>query len=120
MPRAKRLKFDEIGRWSEVKLAIIKEYAQAYSKIISGWTNPSFEHIYVDAFSGAGAHIAKATGKKVKGSPLTALEILPPFKEYHFIDLNENKIDYLKNIVGERTDVNYYLGDCNEILADKI
>ena len=28
--------YDEIGIWSEVKLAIIKEYASAYSTILGG------------------------------------------------------------------------------------
>ena len=27
--------FDEIGYWSEIKLDIVKEYAQAYSKILA-------------------------------------------------------------------------------------
>jgi hypothetical protein len=30
----KRLRYDEIGYWSEVKLDIIKKYAAAYSKIL--------------------------------------------------------------------------------------
>jgi hypothetical protein len=47
------MRFDEIGYWSEVKLAIIKEYAAAYSRILS---KKGFHHIYRDfsEFSGYG------------------------------------------------------------------
>jgi hypothetical protein len=33
-------KYDEIGYWSEIKLDIIKEYASAYSRILSSQKNP--------------------------------------------------------------------------------
>jgi hypothetical protein len=36
------LKLDEIGRWSEVKLDIIREYAAAYSTILSAQKSPKF------------------------------------------------------------------------------
>jgi hypothetical protein len=39
--------YDEIGIWSEVKLDIIREYAVAYSTILS---KQRLRHIYVDAF----------------------------------------------------------------------
>ena len=35
-------KYDEIGYWSEVKLDIIREYAAAYSRILSSQESPSF------------------------------------------------------------------------------
>src|SRR5579862_6536611 len=84
--------FDEIGYWSEVKLDIVREYASAYSKIL---TTKKLPHIYVDAFAGAGQHISKTTGEFVHGSPSNALNVQPPFREYHFIDLNASKIENL-------------------------
>ncbi|MFC1573795.1 three-Cys-motif partner protein TcmP [Candidatus Latescibacterota bacterium] len=114
------IKFDDIGYWSELKLDIIKEYATAYSKILSAQCNPSFKHVYIDAFSGSGSHISKATGEFISGSPLNALDVYPSFKEYHFIDLNGDKIEFLKNKVGERKEVFYYTGDCNELLINSI
>ena len=45
------LQFDEIGIWSEIKLAIIREYAKAYSTILSAQTNARFSHVYIDAFA---------------------------------------------------------------------
>lgn len=79
---------DQIGPWTEIKLEIVKEYAVAYSKILKA---NQFHHLYIDAFSGAGLHISRTTGKFVRGSPLNALLVDPPFQEYHFIDLNSKK-----------------------------
>jgi len=109
--------FDEIGYWSEVKLDIVREYASAYSKIL---TTKKLPHIYVDAFAGAGQHISKTTGEFVHGSPSNALNVQPPFREYHFIDLNASKIENLHRIAGARRDVHIYEGDCNEVLVQKI
>ncbi|MGH8770013.1 MAG: three-Cys-motif partner protein TcmP, partial [Burkholderiales bacterium] len=96
------------------------EYAVAYSKIFSAKRQHRFHHIYIDAFSGAGLHISKTTGEFVLGSPLNALYVEPPFREYHFIDLNSRKIKELRNLVGERSDVQFYEGDCNSILLEKV
>ena len=114
------LKFDEIGYWSEVKLAIVKEYAAAYSHILVGQKKRKLDHVYVDAFAGAGAHISKATGEMVSGSPLNALAIRPPFKEVHLIDLDGAKVENLRALVGARTDVSIHEGDCNEVLLKTV
>lgn len=112
--------FDEIGYWSEIKLAIIREYAQAYSVIINATKKPDLYHIYVDAFAGAGISLSKATGDFVPGSPLNALLVQPPFREYHFIDLDGDKIEQLKLITHEYENAEVYRGNCNEILIDII
>lgn len=113
-------KFDQIGYWSEVKLDIVREYATVYSKILSAQTKPPLSHIYVDAFAGAGIHISKTTGSFVKGSPLNALSVEPPFREYHFIDLESKKVAALRSRVKERSDTFVYEGDCNDILLERI
>jgi hypothetical protein len=51
-------KIDEIGPWSEVKLDLLKRYAVEYSKILSNQRNPSFFHVYIDAFAGTGFHLS--------------------------------------------------------------
>jgi three-Cys-motif partner protein len=109
--------FDEIGYWSEIKLDIVRDYASAYSRILNANRLP---HIYVDAFAGAGQHISKGTGEFVRGSPLNALNIQPPFREYHFIDLNPAKVEHLQSLVGSRRDVHIYQSDCNQVLIQKI
>lgn len=114
------MKYDEIHYWSEVKLDIIKEYAGAYSRILSAQKKPSLYHVYIDAFAGAGMHLSKATGDFVKGSPLNALLIEPPFREYHLIDLDSAKIDSLRKISAEYSNVTIHEGDCNKLLLEKV
>lgn len=113
------MKIDQIGVWSEIKLEIIKDYAGAYTRIMNNqkWCKG---YVYIDAFAGAGKHISKTTGESIPGSPLNALEVVPPFTEYHFIDLDEERADVFTNIAGENPTVHSYHGDCNKILVEKI
>ena len=114
------LHFDEIGYWSEIKLEIQKEYAKAYSTILAAQRNPTFFHLYVDAFAGAGIHLTKLTQDFVLGSPLNALNIKPPFREYHLIDIRPERVESLRELIANRPDVFIYEGDCNEILLKRV
>ncbi len=116
----KDFKYDQIGYWSEIKLDIIKEYAAAYSRILSSWSSPEFYHLYIDAFAGAGQHRSKTTGEFVLGSPANALLVNPPFREYHFIDLDEQKVESLERLAGTREDVSIHHGDCNRVLLNEV
>ena len=116
----KDLKFDEIGNWSEIKLDIIREYAKAYSTILSNQKRPRLKHVYIDAFAGPGANISRLTGEFVLGSPLNALLVNPPFCEYYLIDIDRQKVNALKEIVGNRNNVYIFEGDCNKILLEKV
>jgi three-Cys-motif partner protein len=110
--------FDEIGNWTEIKLEIIRKYAKAYSTIINN--RSGFHHVYVDGFCGAGQHVRKGDKQIVSGSPRIALEVKPEFREYHFIDMDAMKLNYLKEIVGNRENVHYYNGDCNTVLLKEV
>ncbi len=118
MAKGVGLKFDEIGYWSEIKLDIVKDYAAAYSAILSKQAN--LYHLYIDAFAGPGVHISKRTGDFVSGSPLNALAVDPPFREYHFIDLAHSKVENLQTIATGRRDVFIHEGDCNDVLMDEV
>src|SRR5206468_4565784 len=120
MSCTKRLKFDEIGYWSEIKLDIVKDYASAYSRILAAQTKPALHHVYVDAFAGAGVHISKVTGNYIPGSPINALLVHPPFREYHLIDIDRQKVGLLRDLVEARKDVHIHEGDCNRILLEKV
>jgi len=109
--------YDEVGLWSEMKLEIVRDYAKEYSKIIS---KRKLTHVYIDAFAGAGMHLSKTTGEYIPGSPLNALMVEPPFKEYHFIDLDGNRTGQIRELAGDRRDVFTYEGDCNTILPCKV
>ncbi len=112
--------FDHIGYWSEVKLEIIKNYAAAYSRILAAQKKPALNHVYIDAFAGAGVHVRKVGQDFVPGSPLNALLVRPPFREYHLIDIEPEKIESLKRLIGSRSDVLVYQGDCNQILLETV
>ncbi len=109
-----------IGYWSEVKLEIVREYASAYSKILATQKRPEFHHVYVDAFAGSGIHRSRRDGRFVAGSPLNALRIQPPFREFHLIDLDSQKAAALRRRFGSRPDVHIHEGDCNDILLRDI
>lgn len=113
-------RYDEIGYWSEVKLEILASYGRAYSTILSAQKTPTLSHIYIDAFAGAGIHISRATRNFVLGSPLNALNISPPFDEYHLIDTDAQKVAGLRKMVQNRAEVHIYEGDCNKVLLEKV
>ena len=120
MNKDKGLKFDEIGYWSEIKLDIVRDYAAEYSKILAAQKNPVLYHVYIDGFAGAGIHISKNRGELVPGSPLNALQITPPFREYYLIDLDSQKVSLLQKIVGSREDVHILEGDANRLLLEEV
>ena len=113
------MKLDKIGIWSEIKLDIIKEYANVFTTIMrkQDWCRG---YAYIDAFAGAGVHIRRKTGELIPGSPWNALEIFYPFTEYHYIDKDKEKTENLERLAPENFNIKVYLGDCNEILAKKI
>jgi three-Cys-motif partner protein len=117
MATSKGIELDEIGPWSEIKLDILKEYAPAYSKIM---TRNRLSHAYIDGFCGAGEHRTKRGQKRVLGSPAIAIQVLPPFRDYYLIDLKGDKLDHLHTIVGSRPDVHLLHGNCNQLLLDKV
>lgn len=117
------MEHDEINIWSEVKLAIIKEYASAYAKIMDAQRRgkiSSLRWLYIDGYAGSGHHISKTSGDLVEGSPLIALNTSPPFHEYHFIDSDERRAAGLRKEAGDRADVFTYGGDCNTVLLSKV
>ena len=115
-------KLDEIGYWSEIKIEIVEKYAAAYSRILA--SQSGLEHIYIDAFCGAGVHRSRRSGDLVAGSPAVALRIDPPFKEYHFIDLDRGKTEELESVIRaaacDPDAVHVYTADCNEVLLSSV
>jgi three-Cys-motif partner protein len=111
------LKIDEIGYWSEVKLAILEEYAKPYNQIL---LSSKLHPIYVDAFAGAGYHRAKGTDRIIEGSPKRALSVQPPFEFFYFIDMDSARTEALTQLTAGRPDVQVYHGDCNHILIKDV
>jgi len=111
-------KFDEIGKWSEIKLEIVEKYGAAYTTAFANF--PNLKKYYLDGFSGAGVHLSKTTGTAIEGSPTRALKVKPPFDGFCFIDLNADKTDYLRGVCGNRSDVEIHTGDSNHYLTASV
>lgn len=112
-----------MGIWSEVRLAIIREYASAYAKILDAKRRESLHNLRCSTSTpmrGPGVHLSKTTKQLVDGSPKIALKTNPPFSEYHFIDADPKRAGQLRRIAGDREDVHIYSADCNEVLLDKV
>lgn len=112
--------FDEIGRWSELKLEIVEKYGTAYTTAFAGPRGRNLQKYYIDAFSGAGIHLSKDTGRPIEGSPARALRVRPPFDHFYFIDMNPEKTAYLKEFCGDRKDVDIITDDATIYLTQKL
>lgn len=112
-------RLDEVGYWTEVKLDILRDYARAYSKILSQQQAIS-HYAYIDGFAGAGTHISRTKGKQIEGSPAIALGIEPRFSHYHLIDMDPKRAAQLRQRAAGRTDVSVYEGDCNTVLLQQV
>jgi three-Cys-motif partner protein len=107
-----------MGRGSDVKLRIVREYSKAYATILH--KNKWLRYFYIDAFAGAGSIISKQTGEKISGSPLQALDIQPKFNHYYFIEMNHLRAERLRELTAARSDVTIYEGDCNTVLPERV
>ncbi len=111
---------DQVGRWSETKLEIVKKYAKTYSKIL---TRNNLTHCYIDAFAGSGVNISRDTNEFVLGSPLNALLVKPEFEKYFFIEADGSKIRALEEAVARfpnKAKVRVMPGDCNDLLLNVV
>jgi three-Cys-motif partner protein len=111
-------RFDEVGIWSELKLEIVEKYGSAYTRAFTN--SPRLKKYYIDAFSGAGAHISKRSGGQIEGSPARALKTSPRFDGFFFIDMNEKKTAHLQSLCAGRKDVHIETGDASKYLIDKL
>jgi three-Cys-motif partner protein len=112
---------DLIGKWSVEKLELLRKYLEAYLKILTNqpWCR-GYE--YIDAFAGTGKPKTREEQKFVDGSPRIALNLSPPFTQYHFIEQTDWRVEKLQKM---RKDfpvrsIAIYHGDCNRILREQI
>ena len=102
-----KLKIDEIGYSSEIKLAILDEYAKPYNQILH---KNGFKTVYIDGFAGAGHHRAKGSDRVIEGSPQRALNVQPPLDYLHFVDIDIDRVHALKKLADGKANVNYIMG----------
>ena len=116
---------DKIGDWSVDKLQILKDYSEQYSAILQHQVTPDgsarlLHYGYIDGFAGAGDHVHKVTGKIIPGSPENALHLATPFDEYHFIDLDAERVVRLREKCTGVKNAFVHHGDCNEVLLKEV
>jgi three-Cys-motif partner protein len=134
----------QVGPWASDKLERLRRYLSAYTKILrnQSWLEG---FVYIDAFAGAGrARIRQRetpsenqqlsifneklrTDEEVRqivnGSPKVALEIVPPFTLYVFVERDADRLEALESLRKEysgRKDIRIRRGDCNDYLIKTI
>jgi three-Cys-motif partner protein len=126
------------GDWTSEKLQRIRKYLQAYTKIFSANPRAQKLHtIYLDAFAGTGYRNSPRSKADsilflegfeednqafLKGSARIALEVEPPFKEYVFIERDQeyaNELNKLKaEYISQRNRITVVNQDANSYLID--
>ncbi len=112
---------------TEAKLQAVEKYLKAFTTALTG----KFTLLYVDAFAGSGASIAKRdknqmqlieTDEIVDGSARRALRTSPPFDQFRFIEKmakNVRSLEGLRDEFPEYVDkIEITRGDANTELRD--
>jgi len=121
------------GSWTEKKLEILKKYFKSYNTVLK---KQPFNRVYVDGFAGTGyrqqsKHQYDIQGifedleqdesqQFLKGSAKLALEAIPSFHRYIFIESDQSKIDELEKLKNEHSEkaeqIEIIRGDANEFI----
>jgi three-Cys-motif partner protein len=121
------------GAWTQRKLEVLRKYLQAYTNIFSKNPRAQFYSIsYVDAFAGTGTlrrpepvgfaellpELRENEEEFRKGSVRRALEVVPAFDRYVFIERDAIKCEELKDLSSEfpQHNVKIFNEDANEAL----
>ena len=134
----KREKMDEWGGiWTVKKKEVLKRYLDTYQIALK---NKPFEKWYIDAFAGVGTHssgeesdsnpffsldfgdedVEQELTFRRQGSPLLALQTIPPFDRYIFIEKAVKRCAVLSSIIDEHRcgkSIDVVNKDANEYLA---
>jgi len=124
------------GFWTTAKLEVLKKYLSAYTDALK---KQPFRKIYIDAFAGTGSRIDSHSNAKEQyslfpeltgensqelhdGSAKIALNTEPPFDEYNFIEIKEErckKLLALREMFPDKADkIKVYHGDANKIIQE--
>ena len=104
--------------WTALKLEYLDYYLQAY--VIA--TKQAQQTHYIDAFAGCGECVLRENGYPVQGSPWRALNTIPPFTHYHFVEKEPPLASHLRKCIWEKGVINadVYTGDCNVVLPTEV
>lgn len=121
-----------VGPWAAAKLDALEAYLKFYGTALS---KQKFTRVYIDAFAGAcltrvrgsGAMVEpspffdepgddKAQEEFILGSPVRALNVPNGFHKHYFFDLDETRIETLREVSAGRQGVTVQVGDCNPLI----
>jgi three-Cys-motif partner protein len=126
------------GDWTDAKLQVLSSYLHAYTTALK---NQRFRKWYIDGFAGTGSRspssafpagesgefaFAKGEGWEesrlvLEGSARIALETVPAFDQFVFIERNQHRCEQLQDLRAEfklpERKVQIHQGDANEALA---
>lgn len=107
-----------IRKWTALKLEYLDHYLQAY--VIA--TKRAGEIYYVDPFCGCGECIMPESGLRVDGSPWRALNTIPPFTRYYFVEKEPTLASHLREAIWRKglTNAKVYCGDCNQVIPEEV
>jgi three-Cys-motif partner protein len=114
------LQFDLVGKWTLQKEKLLAYYMQIYQEILSRVRDSRnarrFTTAWIDTCCSSGIHRCKETEQLMPGSAYIAKQIKPPFDEYYFIDVDEQSLEFLRELIGTGSNMHYYNGDCAVVL----
>jgi three-Cys-motif partner protein len=141
------MSLSSVGPWAKDKLDRLRKYLTPYAEILATRVKSGrFEGFhYIDAFAGPGAHSLRSSqmmdplqqvfkeaadhlqsdeGQKrfLAGSPRVALETMPPFSTYVFVEKSDDRVTELEKLQTEFKDRKVVIrrADCNSYLRDKV
>jgi three-Cys-motif partner protein len=90
--------------WTRDKLRALQKYLLFYTQALAAQPSPNapFKLVYIDAFAGTGrCRIKDGQGSTtdIPGSASIALDLVRPFKHYHFIEPKQRHIQELRTLV---------------------
>ncbi|MDR1351244.1 MAG: three-Cys-motif partner protein TcmP [Zoogloeaceae bacterium] len=94
------------GEWTRTKLEALRKYLAAYTTALK---NQNFRLLYIDAFAGTGfcdINGAAGEGEQIKGSATLALEIVPTFDKFFFVDLKKTHTAALRGLKASHPEKN--------------
>jgi len=116
------------GAWTERKLSVIRRYLEVYAQALK---NQPFQRVYVDAFAGTGARQQRRDetlpllelpefSAVAKGSVRLALEVIPPFHHYVFIERVSRRASELSALARQFPDqsIEVVNADANKAIGD--
>lgn len=107
-----------IRKWTALKLEYLDNYLQGYAIA----AKKARETHYIDCFAGCGECVIIESGHYVQGSLWRALNAVPQFSKYHFVEKKPALAAHLRKSIIDKgfKNAHVYVGDCNQVIRSDI